>query len=402
MKKNIIIISVIAIVMAAGYYYYTRKKSETLPLWKTAKVEKGLLVQYVTATGSVAADTTVQVGTQVSGIIAKILVDFNSIVKYGQIVAVLDTTFLYASKEDADATLQKAIVQTEEMKRELDRTKALFEQKVADQADYDLAIYNYQSAKNGERSAKAQYDRAVINLRYATIQAPVSGTVISRNVDVGQTVISSFNAPTLFSIANDLTKMQVQANVDEADIGQVKEGQDVEFTVDAYADDVFHGKVQQIRIQPVMVQNVVNYVVIIDVPNKDGRLLPGLTANIRIRVNARDSIMKVPVNALHFNPPADYPGNIKIPDSILSKSESLISPPNEDVHKKTFVVWVKSGPYIYPIRVNAGISDGLVTEVSGKLKAGDEVAIGVLAQAAAVVTQKSPFMPTFQQHRKTP
>jgi HlyD family secretion protein len=401
MKKSILIILSIAVVGGLGYYFYNRNKSTTLPNWKTVRVEQGNLVQYVTATGSVAADTTVQVGTQVSGIIAKILVDFNSVVKFGQIVAVLDTTFLYASKEDASATLQKAVVQSEEMKREFDRAKTLFDQKVADQADYDLAIYNYESARSAQRSAKAQYDRAVINLQYATIKAPVSGTVISRNVDVGQTVISSFNAPTLFSIANDLTKMQVQASVDEADIGQVREQQEAEFTVDAYPDDLFHGKVKQIRLQPVMVQNVVNYTVIIEVPNKDRRLMPGLTANIRIKVNEHDSVLKIPVNALHFSPPPDYPGNVRIPDSILHKSESLTAPVAEEAQKKSFVVWVKLGPYIYPVRVKTGISDGILTEVTGNLRPGSEVAVGILAQAVVVSKQQSPFMPKFQPARKS-
>ncbi len=401
MKKVSIILLAVAIVLSLGFYFYKKEGSTTLPNWKTVRVEHGNLIQYVTATGSLAADTTVQVGTQVSGIIAKIRVDFNSVVKSGQIVAILDTTFLYASKEDAEAALQRARVQVDEMKREFDRAKTLFDQKVADQADYDLAIYNYESAKSMERSAKAQYDRAVINLQYATIRAPVSGTVISRNVDVGQTVISSFNAPTLFTIANDLTKMQVQASVDEADIGQVREKQDVEFSVDAYPDDLFHGLVQQIRMQPIMVQNVVNYTVIIEVPNKDRKLMPGLTANIRIRVNEHDSVLKVAVNALHFSPPPEYPGKIVIPDSILHKSESLTPPANEDPRKKSFVVWVKSGPFIYPVRVRTGLSDGLVTEISGNIPAGAEVAVGVLAQAVEPSKQQSPFMPKFQPSKRS-
>ncbi len=402
MKKNIRIAGIVVLVLIAGSYFYTKSRSASqLPNWKTARVEKGSLVQYVTATGTLAADTTVQVGTQVSGIIAKNLVDFNSEVKFGQIVSILDTTFLYASKEDAEAVLEKAKVQTAEMKREFERAKTLFDQKVADQADYDLAVYNYESAKSAERSAKAQYDRAVINLQYATIRAPVSGTVISRNVDVGQTVISSFNAVTLFSIANDLTKMQVQASVDEADIGLVKEHQLAEFTVDAYPEDLFRGTVEQIRLQPIIVQNVVNYTVIIEVPNKDRRLMPGLTANIRIKVNERDSVIKVPVNALHFNPPPEYPGPIHIPDSILRKSESLTPPASPEERKKSFVVWVKSGPYVYPVRVKSFLSDGLFTEVSGNLKVGDEVAIGVLAQAVQTTKQQNPFMPQFQQPRKT-
>ncbi len=401
MKKISIIISCITLVLAMGFYFYKRDSTTKLPNWKTVRVEQGNLIQFVTATGTLAADTTVQVGTQVSGIIAKILVDFNSVVKVRQVVAILDTTFLYASKEDAAAALQKAKVQVDEMKREFDRAKTLFDQKVADQADYDLAVYNYESAKSLEHSAKAQYDRAVINLQYATIRAPVSGTVISRNVDVGQTVISSFNAPTLFTIANDLTKMQVQASVDEADIGQVREMQDAEFTVDAYPGDLFHGKVKQVRLQPIMVQNVVNYTVIIEVPNKDRRLMPGLTANIRIRVNERDSVLKVQVNALHFFPPPEYPGTIHIPDSILHKSESLSSPANEDPRKKSFIVWVKSGPFIYPVRVKPGLSDGLLTEISGNIKAGEDVAVGVLAQPIETSKQQSPFMPKFQPSRKT-
>jgi len=401
MKKTIFIICSITLLLIFGFYFYKRDSVAKLPNWKTARVERGNLVQFVTATGSLAADTTVQVGTQVSGIIAKILVDFNSIVKFGQIVAILDTTFLFASKEDAEASLGKAKVQVDEMKKEFDRAKSLFDQKVADQADYDLAVYNYESAKSLERSAKAQYDRAIINLHYATIRAPVSGTVISRNVDVGQTVISSFNAPTLFTIANDLTKMQVQASVDEADIGQVQMMQDVEFTVEAYPEDLFHGVVQQIRMQPIIVQNVVNYTVIIEVPNKDRKLMPGLTANIRIRVNEHDNILKVVANALHFSPPPEYPGKVAIPDSILHKSESLTPPLIEDPRKKSFIVWVKSGPFIYPVRVKTGLSDGLVTEISGNISLGTEVAVGVLAQAAEPSKQQSPFMPKFQPSKRS-
>ncbi|MFI5148143.1 MAG: efflux RND transporter periplasmic adaptor subunit [Bacteroidia bacterium] len=402
MKKSLLYGTAILLLGVGIYYYYNHKQGTALPVWKTAKVEKGNLVQLISATGTVAADTTILVGTQVSGIIAKILVDFNSVVKQGQIIAILDTTFLYASKEDAEATMEKAIGQTNEMKREYDRARELFDQKVAAQADYDIALSNYESAKSTQRSAKAQLDRAIINLRYATIKAPVSGTVISRNVDVGQTVISSFNSPTLFTIANDLTKMQVQANVDEADIGFIKVGQTVEFNVDAFADELFYGLVQQIRMQPVTVQNVVNYVVIIDVANKERKLMPGLTANIRIKVNEHDGVLKVPANALHFMPPPDYPGTVKVPDSILRKSESLTAPAGEEVKKRSYVLWLKSGAFVYPVRVITGLTDGLLTEVSGNIRAGSEVATGVLTETAAVTQQKNPFMPQFPQRKKTP
>jgi len=307
MKKTywIIIIVVVLALVALGYFLL-KGKSEKIIEFRSGKVEKGDLQVLVTATGTLNPDTTVAVGTQVSGIITKIYVDFNSVVKKGQRIAVLDTTFLASSVEDARSNLFRAQVQTRLTKRTYERNKTLLEQKVLAQSDFDQSLSDYETAQANEKSAKSALDRALINLHYATIVAPVSGVVISRNVDIGQTVASSFSTPTLFSIANDLTKMQLQASIDEADIGKIKVGQDVSFRVDAYVDQMFAGIVWQIRLQPVSVSNVVNYTVVINVPNADLRLMPGMTANLTVKTQEVLNVLKVPSAALRFWPPQEY------------------------------------------------------------------------------------------------
>jgi HlyD family secretion protein len=257
----------------------------------------------VTATGIVNPHTLVQVGTQVSGTIDKIYVDFNSRVKKGQLVARLDTTFLHAAVEDAEASLRKCQAQEFLSRSTSERTKALFDKGLVAQADLDQTVADYASAKANTSSAQAQLNRAKINLAYAYITSPITGMVVNRNVDVGQTVAASFNTPTLFTIADDLTKMQVQASIDEADVGQVKLGQKTQFTVDAYPDRRFEGTVTQIRLQPVTNQNVVSYTVMIDVNNPDLALMPGMTANITIAVQHASNVIKVPLAALKFSPP---------------------------------------------------------------------------------------------------
>jgi HlyD family secretion protein len=326
MKKTYwIILIVAAIGLAVAAYFIFGKKTETAVEFRTGKVEKGDLQIVVTATGTLSADTTVAVGTQVSGIITKIFVDFNSFVKKGQIIAVLDTTFLAASVEDARSSLFRAQVQTRLTKRNYERNKTLMEEKVIAQSDYDQSLSDYETAQANERSVKSSLDRALINLRYATIQAPVSGVVISRNVDIGQTVAASFSTPTLFSIANDLTKMQLQASIDEADIGKIQVGQDVTFRVDAYVDQTFSGRVRQVRLQPVTLQNVVNYTVVIDVPNPDLKLMPGMTANLTVKIQEALNVMKAPSAALRFWPPQEYLDKHmkEYPDSIQKMIERM-------------------------------------------------------------------------------
>ena len=305
-KKYWIIIIVVIIALVIGGYFLLLGKSEKIIEFRTGKVEKGDLQVLVTATGTLNPDTTVAVGTQVSGIITKIYVDFNSVVKKGQLIAVLDTTFLYSSVVDAKSSLFRTQVQTRLTKRTYERNKTLLEQKVLAQSDFDQSLSDYETAQANEKSAQSALDRAVINLNYARIVAPVSGVVISRNVDIGQTVASSFSTPTLFSIANDLKKMQLQASIDEADIGKIRVGQDVSFKVDAYVDQTFSGTVWQIRLQPVSVSNVVNYTVVINVPNEDQKLMPGMTANLTVKTQEALNVLKIPSAALRFWPPQEY------------------------------------------------------------------------------------------------
>ena len=326
MKKTYwIILVVVIIALAAGAYFIFGKKSEKIIEFRSGKFEKGDLQVLVTATGILSADTTVAVGTQVSGIITKIFVDFNSVVRKGQVIAVLDTTFLAASVEDARSSLMRTQVQTRLTKRNFERNKTLIEEKVIAQSDFDQSQTDFETAQANERSARSALDRAIINLRYATIVAPVSGVVISRNVDIGQTVASSFSTPTLFSIATDLTKMQLQASIDEADIGKIKVGQDVTFKVDAYMDQSFGGIVRQIRLQPTTVQNVVNYTVVIDVPNPDKKLMPGMTANLTIKTQEALNVFKTPSAALRFWPPQEYFDKYlkDYPDSIQKMIERI-------------------------------------------------------------------------------
>lgn len=244
MKNRFVLILILSIIVlgAGGFLYFSNGSSPEV-MYRMDKVTRGDLQVVVTATGTLSAVRTVQVGTQVSGTIAKLYADFNSIVKKGQVVALIDPTFLEASVKDAQANLQRAKAQANESKRSFNRSKTLLGKGLTSQADYDAAITAYESNSAVQKQAQAQLDRAEINLRYATIKAPIDGVVISRAVDVGQTVAASLSAPTIFTIANDLTKMQVQANVDEADIGKVQVGQEVKFSVDAYAETPFRKSV---------------------------------------------------------------------------------------------------------------------------------------------------------------
>jgi HlyD family secretion protein len=411
MKKSIVTISIIAVVLVSVWLIVNHFKSKgEVYYWRAVPVERGDVNVLVTATGSMAADTSVDVGVQVSGIIAQIKVDFNDMVKRGQVIAVLDTTLYYAAKVDADAALQRAQVALDEAKIEYDMQKPLLKTNAISQEDYDKALAAVQTANTNLVSAKAQLNRAIINLQYCTVRAPISGMIIARNNQVGNMVIASFNSPVLFTIANDLRRMQLQADVDEADIGQVKEGQQAKFTVDAYPNDVFVGVVTQVRHQPIMVQNVVNYVVIIEVPNPDLKLIPGLTANSNIFIDERKNVFKVPTNAFSFTPPVEYiQANKLLPDSVknfwlkkLRQTKELKKQQIVESDKTIGYLWVKSGNDIFPVRVTKGLNDGTFTEINGDIKEGYEVATGVNHSATAAETpaSKSPFMPSFPTNKK--
>ncbi len=305
MRKKILItaVTVLAVGCAAFFLFFKGNRNEYTMRYD--KVSKGTLTVYVTATGTINAVTSVDVGTQVSGIVSRLYADFNSVVKEGQVIAQIDSTFLVQAVRDANASLERARAQYQDAKRTLDREKMLLEKGLDSQANYDAALTSSESNAASLKQAEAALERAKINLAYATIYAPISGVVINRAVNVGQTVAASFSSPTLFTIANDLKKMQVQTTVDESDIGRVSIGQEASFTVDAYPDEKFSGVVSQIRLAPVTIQNVVNYTVIIDVNNDDLKLMPGMTANVKILVANRQDVLRVPNMALRLQPPMD-------------------------------------------------------------------------------------------------
>ena len=298
------LIAVTAVVaLGAGAAFVATRGDGSAPSYRLVTVERGKIDAVVSATGTLSAVTTVQVGTQVSGLISKLFVDFNDKVKKGQVIAQLDTTLLESSARDAEASLERSDADVAQTKRDLDRITALYAQGISAVADFNTAQYNYDVARASLKSAEAALARARQNIAYATIAAPVDGIVVERDVDVGQTVAASLSAPKLFVIANDLSEMQILASVDESDIGQIKEGQTVRFTVKTYPDRTFTGTVKQVRLQSTIDQNIVNYTVVISVANPDGKLLPGMTATVEFIVATADNALKVANAALRFRPP---------------------------------------------------------------------------------------------------
>jgi HlyD family secretion protein len=400
MKKNKVFL--LCVIAAAGLMApWCGRQSSTQ--WRTVPAEKGDLNVEVTASGTANPHFLVQVGTQVSGTISRILVDFNSRVKRGQLIALLDTTFLHAAVEDAAATLRKAQAQEMLTKHTADRTKELFDKGLAAQADLDQATADYESSRAALSSAQAQLDRAKINLAYAFIVSPITGVVVNRNVDVGQTVAASFNTPTLFTIADDLTKMQTQASIDEADIGQVKIGQQASFTVDAYPDRTFTGVVTQIRLQPTTVQNVVSYTVMIDFDNPDLAILPGMTANITLAVQQAHDVIKVPLAALKFTPPGfqSASGNRRAWGGKDTTSRMAKRPPDSGTARDTTRlsrrkdrarIFILDDNKPKPVMVKTGLNNGGYVAIEGDVQAGQLVVVGLINQSTtAPAAQQSPL-----------
>ncbi len=329
---------------------------------ETARIERGHMENSVTATGTVEPITQVEVGTQVSGIIDKIFVDYNSRVTANQVIAELDKTVLEQELNSALSDLNSTKNEFEYQEKNFKRTKSLYEKNMISQSSYDEAVYNYNRSKNAYDKAKASYKKAQTNLGYATIYSPIDGVVVSRSVDVGQTVAASFSTPTLFTIANNLVDMQVIADVDEADIGQVAEGMAVQFTVDAFPDDIFHGEVISVRIEPITTNNVVTYEVVINAPNPQEKLKPGMTANVSIYAMRKNGVLLLPLKATRFMPPA------------LDKPR----PERPEGGDSLKTVWVKNAAGDPEMRqVKTGASDGIYYEILDGLQAGDEVFTGV-------------------------
>jgi len=410
MKKKILTIgggAVAVLIVFALIFNGCRAKKQNVT-FETAQVKRGKITSTVTATGTLEAIKTVAVGTQVSGVINKLYVDFNTHVKKGQLLAELDKVPLLTNLETAQAALDDANAELTYQTANYNRIKALYDKKLASQSDYETALYNYSKAGATLKNAKSGYDRAKVNLDYATIYSPIDGVVLNRAVDEGQTVAASFNTPTLFSIANDLTQMQVEANIDEADIGQVKDGQKVEFTVDAFPDMKFKGEVTEIRLQPVVTSNVVTYTVIVKAPNPDYKLMPGMTASITVYVDEANDALTVSSRALRFTPDQDLLKTYfrNLPDSIKPKGDIPLpdkklfaksNKGNTSGAQKENEVWVKTGSLIRPVKVDIGINDGIITEIKSGLKEGDEVILsmstGTEKTTVKTAEASSPFMP---------
>ena len=378
LKKIGIAIVVIA-VLAVAAFLILRKSEKPQMKYKTAEIHRGSIVNTVTATGTIEPIVQVEVGTQVSGIINHIYVDYNSVVKKGEVIAELDKTTLEADLASSSATLQSNKTEYEYQEKNFLRIKGLHEKKMVSDTDYETAEYQYNKAKSSYEKSQSDITKARQNLEYATIYSPIDGVVIDRAVEEGQTVAASFNTPTLFTIANDLRQMRVIADVDEAAIGGVVEGQQATFTVDAFPEDVFKGSVTQVRLQPTTESNVVTYEVVVDAPNPDLKLKPGLTANLTIYTMQKDSVLLVPLKALRFLP------------------ENAPEPVADSANPRARVLWTQSPQGLQPVNVTTGDNDGIFAEITGDIKEGDKVVTGVDIGVASISDgqgEANPFMPS--------
>lgn len=376
------IVAVAAIATLAVWLLSGGKKEETIT-FDTAAVAPANIMNSITATGTIEPVTSVTVGTQVSGIVSKLFVDYNSVVKKGQVIAELDKTNLMSQLNTAKTQLATAQSQLNYQTANYKRYKTLFEKGLVAADDFDNAKLSYTQAKEQVVSAKEEVQRAQTNLGYATITSPIDGVVLSKSVEEGQTVAASFSTPELFTIAQDLTNMQVVADVDEADIGDVKEGERVTFTVDAYPDDTFDGKVKQVRQEATTTNNVVTYEVVISAPNADLKLKPGLTANVTIYTAERKGVLSVPSKALRFTPQKETVGKMKIVDVANAKNK----------------VWTIEGNSIVAHKVNIGMTDGTNTQIVGGIAEGTKVITGLNVMGGEekmpmeAQGEKSPFAP---------
>lgn len=412
-KKIILYSSILLVVLASGFWYLRKEKSAKVVTYTMAEVKTGTILNTVTATGTVQPVKQVDVGTQVSGVIKKLYVDYNSVVKKGQLLAELDKTPLLEQLASSQADLQTATVQLTYQEANYNRIKALFDKKAVSETDYETALYQYGTAKAYLDNMKASVGKAQTNLGYTMIYSPINGVVLNRAVVEGQTVASSFSTPTLFTIAQDLTKMQVLANVDEADIGQVKDGQKVVFTVDAFPGENFTGTVSQIRLQPITNANVVTYSVVVTAPNPDLKLKPGLTASITASTQEADSVLVIPAKALTFKPDSATLAKYKMntgkwkrpaggnPNYNSYKTGNKTSGGNytaESDPGQRRVVWVKVGDSIKPSHVLIGLTDGTNTEIKKGLNKGELVVVSMEQSSSKAVekdntTTRSPFLP---------
>ena len=380
-KKGWITIAVVAVIVIVGIVKCSGGKKEEKISFDTAKVMKTNIQTSITATGTIEPVTSVTVGTQVSGIVSHLYVDYNSVVKKGQVIAELDRTNLISELNTAKANLSSAQSSLNYQLSNYNRYKELHEKGLVSADEFESARLQYLQAKEQVNTSKESVQKAQTNLGYATITSPIDGVILSKSVEEGQTVAASFNTPELFVIAQDLTNMRVIADIDEADIGGVKEGQRVSFTVDAFPEDHFEGQVTQVRQQATTESNVVTYEVVISAPNKDLKLKPGLTANVTIYTLEKNDVLAAPAKALRFQPN----------EAFLQKGETIDD--CEGDHK----VWTKEGTVFKAHKVEIGTTNGIMTEITGGIKEGTEVLtdFNISGGAADAEQQQggNPFMP---------
>lgn len=391
-KKKIIIISIVLVAIAIPAFSFMKGDDAIIIEPKTVAAKRGNVTTMVTATGTIEPINQVDVGTQVSGVVEKIHVDYNSEVKEGQLIAELDKTNLQAALTQAQASYDNAVSQRNYTKTIFDRQQTLFDNKVISKSDFDDAEYNYQTARGTVTQRLSDLQSARTNLGYANIYSPIDGVVLSRDIDEGQTVAASYSTPTLFTIAQDLREMQVEADVDEADIGQVKEGQRVEFTVDAYIGETFNGIITQVRLDPTVTSNVVTYTVVVKAENEDLKLKPGLTATISIYTLELNDVLTAEAKAINFKPN---------PESLATYNEhhNLSNTSNLPSDKETTLWVLGNDRSITPKAVTLGASDGVNVQILSGISEGDQLVYSLKgisrAEASGPPTgsNESPFMP---------
>ncbi len=408
-KRPITTVAIILVALVLIWYFFFRKTTPPIT-FATEVPEYGHIATTVTATGTIQPVDTVAVGTQVSGTLKYLYVDFNSKVKQGQLLAQLDQALFQASVDQFKGTLENARSNLIYQQAQYGRQELLYKTGAISKADYDNATYLLNSAKASVASNTAQLASAEKNLSFTNIYSPTNGVVLNRNVSVGQTVAASFSTPTLFVIAKDITKMQVEASVDEADIGNVKDSLRVTFTVDAYLDDVFSGRVQEIRLQPSVSSNVVTYNTIINAPNEDMKLKPGMTANVTIYTAEKDSALLIPVRALKFRPDSAALGKkYTILPAVKKHEKTPVDTNKIDTEKKkregtVNYVWVLRGDTLQQMRIRTGLNDNTHLEVLHGLSVNDQVITGMDGGAGgssstAQSSNNSPFLPKFGRRR---
>jgi HlyD family secretion protein len=405
--KTWIIVIVIAALIAAGVWFWKFRTEDTVLTLQTEHPHIGTLSNAVTATGTIQPVDTVVVGTQVSGTIKNVYADFNSIVKKGQLLAQLDKSLLEAQVQQITANLQQAKANAVYQKSNFERQEQLYKVGAISKADYETALYQHTSSNDNVNGITAQLSSAKRNLSFADIYSPMDGTVLSRNISEGQTVAASFSTPTLFSIAKDLTKMQVQASVDEADIGNVLKGQKVTFSVDAFPEDSFEGTVREVRLKPTTTANVVNYTTIVDAPNANLKLKPGMTANIIIYTKIVPDALIVSAKALRFQPDSVLKQMYQVQGNALhdkskhkennKQANASATFDNTEVKEKTAVVWIKKDSSIIAQPVITGMNDETQVQILSGLSEKDIVVTGYEQLSKTEMKKKqtaaSPFMP---------